>query len=158
MVITSKAIEMDLTVKSLDVVFKGSRTYSYWGQFNVLEFKTVDGKYWGFADVNYQGNPGKREFRAYLHTQPFGSNVSGAQEFYLNFSAPVGFGIFTTRLTLKSGVAKWAVTDSAGAVTTAEIPLPVGFNLAKLVAAAASVYTTTDDAAWIDDLAFQCLQ
>ncbi len=156
-VINSTGIAMDPAVKTVVIEFNNSRSESYWGQFNTLEFKTSGGKYWGFGDANFVYRSGSREFTAYRNTSAYGSNIAGVGEYYQKTSAPMGSGLFKTRVTLKAGSAQWLITDSAGAVTTINMALPAEFKIAELVAATASVYTTTDGAAWIDDLAFQCL-
>ena len=54
-------------------------------------------------------------------------------------------------------MANVGIEKVAGAVTTMNMTLPPEFKVADLVSATASVYTTTDGAAWIDDLVIQCL-
>lgn len=143
--------------RAVVVQFRNSRTESYWGQFNTLEFKTASGQYWGFGDANFYYRAGSREFTAYHTTQPYGSTVAGTTSFLLQKPKAMGYGEFTTRITLTDGAVQWRITDAAGNITAMDMVLAPDFKVADLVAPTLSVYTTTGGGAWVDDLSFQCL-
>ena len=143
-------------VKEVVVDFDNERSYSVWGQFNNIEFKTATGRYWMFGDGNFQYRAGSREFTSYQSTTSWYSGVAGTTQYLQQLSRPMGFGVFKTRLVLRDGSAAWSITNSAGQVTSVSMALAAEFKVADLVGMMAGVYTTTNGAAWIDNVAIQC--
>lgn len=142
-------------VREITVDFDNERSYSYWGQFNNIEFKTSAGKYWLFGDANFEYRTGSREFTSMLTAASYYSGNDTSQ-YAQTRSHPMAFGVFKTRLVLRDGSAAWSITNSAGQVTSVNMTLAAEFKVADLVGMMASVYTTTNGAAWIDNVAIQC--
>jgi len=156
--ITAADGAMDAGVSAVIVEFDNSRSYSYWGQFNQVTFKTSAGKSWYFGDGNFLYRGGSREFTSYLSNQSPYTN-GGTVEFNQVLSdGSLGFGQFKTRLTLRDGRAEWLLTDATGTVKSINMGLAPEFKISDLVAPTVAVYTTTDGAAWIDNLSLQCVR
>ena len=143
-------------VTEVTVEFDNSRSASYWGQFNWIEFKTAADRYWFFGDANFEYRGGSREFTSYQSTTSNYSGVAGSTQYLQKQSRTMGFGVFKNRLVMRDGAAAWSITNSAGQVTNVNMTLAAEFKVADLVGMMAAVYTTTDGAAWIDNLAIQC--
>ena len=143
-------------VTEVTVEFDNSRTASYWGQFNWIEFKTAADRYWFFGDANFEYRGGSREFTSYQSTTSNYSGVAGTTQYLQQQSRAMGFGVFKTRLVMRDGSATWSITNSAGQVTNVSMTLAAEFKVADVVGMMAAVYTTTNGAAWIDNVAIQC--
>lgn len=151
------AISMPADVKSIVVSWDSFRSDSYSGQFNSIEFRTAAGTRWRFSDVNATHpviGSGVRRFDSGLYSGPFYGG--GLLSDYLSVLKPLGVGTFKTRLTLTDMGAIWAVTDTAGVTTHAELPASPGFRIADLVGAGVVAYTTTDGPTWMDNISFAC--
>lgn len=159
--VESPTAAMPAGVSSVVVEFDNTQTLSFYGQFNIIEFKTTLGKYWTFGDVpaTLRIGDGNREFSTYLNSQPFWNQLASTAELRKVQTVALGLGNFKTRLTLRNGMSEWALVDNAtGTVTNVSQTPDVSFVLSDLVGFNASVYTTTGGTATMDNISIQCLR
>lgn len=156
--ITASEGSINSAVTSIIVEFDNFRTFSYYGQFNQVAFKTSTNKFWIFSDGNFSYRSGSREFMAYRSNQPPYTDGGVAEFNQVVSDGSIGFGQFHTKLTLKNGLAQWLLTDATGEVKSIDIVLASDFKVSDLVAPTLSIYTTTDGGGWIDNFSLQCVK